>query len=339
MTYPAGVYVADIDGYWHRGQARGPAWSASSGWGPYGALGSYKPDDDHSGLLAGWDAPSLTPYTGSYTITTPNQTFANMKFTNKVSVAAANVTFRNCLFQGINSWGTSAYGLLTCTAGSDGTVAEDCDFIPQHPSEWANGIIGHDFTLRRCRVLNSSDCINTFNTAAFGTPLNVTLEAVYTDKMMFVRPTTETPPRPEGTHNDCLQTNSGGNVRAEGCNLQGYFNPDIGDAGFPDDGTHGNRFYPVMTANACVMINQGYANTGPGGITIINNWLGGGAVGINMAEQGRGPIPGLVIENNRFDHGQLIGTQALIPRATYDISTLSGNVFEDGVGTPYLQRT
>jgi len=299
--------------------------------------GTYKPGPSTTGVLPG---STLTPYSGILTASTPGQVIENLDIDGYIRVQAANVTIRNCRVRGIaqsftRTTSPATYGLIFAVhAAVSNLVVEDCSIICDYPSWGANGILGHDYTMRRCIVSSrGSDQFGVYNTNATTSPVNVVVEGCWAYGYDLFRPIQD---HPEGTHNDVCQIQSGSNTRFTGNLLDGYWSP-AGDALIDDvggkNGGIGNVVYPDMTGYSVFMFTPG---VGPvSNVVIDRNWIYGGITALNISdEKGRGPISGIQITNNKFDHGSRSGHQALITPGTYALTTISGNTFEDGAGTP-----
>lgn len=63
---------------------------------------------------------------------------------------------------------------------------------------------------------------------------------------------------------------------------------------------------------------------------VVGNWLNHGGCTVNVSEKGRGPIEGLVINDNRFgrDTG-VVDCPILLPATTASVATVTGSVYED----------
>jgi hypothetical protein len=118
-----------------------------------------------------------------------------------VQVRAANVTIRNCRVRGLGG-GTTNTGLILATHSAvQNLVVQDCTLVPDTPSYWLDGIMGHDYTARRCRVYNAVDGFGAFNTANPGGPINVYLYSNYVHDLSYFSPDPNHPSDNQ-THND-----------------------------------------------------------------------------------------------------------------------------------------
>jgi hypothetical protein len=282
---------------------------------------------------------------GNISVTTPGTVLQDLDIYGKVSVSTTDVVIRRCRVRGPSSYspaGDSSTALIGCTSASiRRLVVEDCHLQPDLPHNSMNGMLGHDFTVRRTRFVNCSDGIGTFNTADRAGPVNVVAEANWLYSLYFVRPS-DTGTRAEGTHNDCMQISGGSHYRLVGNRMDAYLNSSIGSA--PLDGsahgsylTTGNQYFPAMTATSALMVTP---NVGPVATLLVDrNWFNGGGTSINFSEKGRGAMQGVVITNNRFGKDQRNpAVQGYIDAATFDAMVCSGNVFDGVSGTPVLKR-
>jgi hypothetical protein len=306
-----------------------------------GAYGTYKPSLETTGVLPGVTRTTLT---GNTTFTA-STTIENRDIYGKMSFSGAGpFVFRNCYLHDIlNLTTVSEDSMIRATNAAAANITFiDCTIIPDTPSVRINGILGHNYKLFRCQFRNCSDAIGMYNTAATSASLQIEVQGCYADNLAFFRPSeAKDPPLPEGTHNDCIQIQSGGGILIRGNTLIAMKNPAIGDAGFPDPGDgSGNQYYPSMTANAAVQI---LADVGPiqNGVEIDKNWLFGGGATINCADQGTALANFRLTDNVFSNAGQpyspRVGWDAIITRATYDSGVISGNTREDGSAPAILR--
>ncbi|HYP44809.1 MAG TPA: hypothetical protein VEQ66_06395 [Propionibacteriaceae bacterium] len=305
-------------------------------------IGTDKPNATNTGIPAG---TVLKRHDGSITVTTPGTVLENLDIYGKVSVSTTDVVIRRCRVRGNASWtkgGDSGQGLIQCTNSAvRRLVVEDCHLKPTVPHNTVNGMLGHDFTVRRTNFEDCSDAIGTFNTANPSGAVNVVIEGCWMHSFYYIRPS-DTGTRAEGTHNDCIQISGGSNYRIVGNRMDGFYNPNLGSA--PLDGSPtgpyqvtGNRYFPSMTSTSALMITP---NVGPVADVVIDaNWLDGGGTSLNVSEKGRGAIRGLAVTNNRFGRNQRNpSVQGYIEAPTYDAMTRSGNILEGLVGSAVLKR-
>jgi hypothetical protein len=329
-------------------------------------LGETEPTTSNTGLLPGWTKAMLTTWTGSTTFTVANQTYENYLFTSVVKPKAPGLTFNNCYFAGDSSIPSGASACVVCTSDTnDSAVFNRCHFQPQTPNDFANGIIGWDFTINRCRFEDNSDSVNIFNTGSEGGAghLNVNMYGCYVNHMTLTRPTLErtgTYPngRPEGSHDDCIQINGGHTVNIIGNALKGYLNSNLLSAAYDgrasatgshvidgvtvSDSTTGDQYWldgwyagqeghPIHGGS--MQITQDRASVAD--ITFNDNWCYGASTGPNIAETNKGTIQGLSIKGNRFTHDQRTASQVNIDIGTWNAMNTAGlyanNTRDDGV--------
>lgn len=309
---------------------------------PVFSFGVTKP----SALNTGSQIPDnqLIAVTGTFTPAS-NSTHEGKWFKGKVNVNAENVTFRNCRFDGGNATSNDACVNAT-SSGVSNLVLEYCSIKPTIPSYYMNGVNGHDFTMRRCDVMDVVDCVGIYNTHASRVTINgttntyqanVVLEGNYFHHMAYFTPDPNQPGDNQ-THNDTIQIQGGVGVVAWGNTLAGT----IGTAGthtFPPGGPTGTG--DNSPSLAVVMLNTNVGNQGQHVFT--QNWIEGGYLPINCGGGGAGANLG-VWHKNRFDG--LAGMSANPPETikrrsdqTIDsgAGTANQNVFYDG--SPILVRT
>ena len=118
----------------------------------------------------------------------------------------------------------------------------------------------------------------------------------------------------DGSHNDGVQFVGGHNVTITGTRIDGA----IYNAGIMMAKDH-NDIYTI---------------------NISNNWLGGGAATINVADKTYTPVQGLVMNNNVYFRGttRLVDFAMLIANGTRAIATATGNTWHDtSTPTPYMR--
>jgi hypothetical protein len=170
------------------------------------------------------------------------------------------------------------------------------------------------------------------NTGFTNSPVRVRVLGCLGDENVFWRPSDLGGTREEGTHNDCSQIQSGSDIQYVGNVFKGAYCTTKGEFALADPAHQGQ-------STACLMITPAVGLVAD--VLYDRNWLYGGSIQINVAEGGRGGIPDLRITGNKFDHTNASATQyrvALINGATYDTAVITGNTFEDGVGTPVFTR-
>jgi hypothetical protein len=292
-------------------------------------IGVDEPDETTTGLLPDI---TLTVVNGDVSLSTPGQVYENKDIFGRVSVSAANVTIRNCRIRGGSSPST---GLITLTSASvSNCVIEDCLITPDYPhSDW-NGVVGHDFTLRRCNIWGTTDGLNIHNTHATQPyDTNVIVEQCYIhDLSWWTAPTGGiVHPSDTETHNDLIQHMGGRGTIIRGNRLDAYFARQFGHwyvtgdphtepyttvplHSLPDGGPYqpipnrgngneatGRYNYDDLSA---IMIGDEVDNTTE--LLVTDNWMRGGNFTVNG---GGNPNPGGGVSlgsflRNRFSRDQ-----------------------------------
>ncbi len=271
---------------------------ASPGGGAAPAFGSYKPDattTGYNGQYAAQPFSTLTPYSGNITITTAGTVLQGLDIAGQVIVKAANVTISSCRVRG-NSTLSNNSALIDCNnAAVSNCLVEDCLLVPDTPSIWWDGVIGHDYTAQRCEVYNTVDGFGVYNIN--GANANVTLYGNYVHDLSYFYPDPNhsggTDPINNGTHNDCMQVQGGANILVEGNNFYGILSTVVGTQPTPRPQS-GTIFIVQQNVNAvsnCV---------------IQNNWLDGGQNGAMIRSTNSLGITGITatMVNNRYGHNE-----------------------------------
>jgi hypothetical protein len=275
--------------------------------------GTYMPDATTTGVLPGIP---LTVSTGDITISTPGTTLENLDIYGSITVSTSDVTIRNCRIRG----SAGKVGIAAYSANVARLLVEDCEITNADGTE-ETGLIGHDYTARRCNVYHCTDAFGAFNTT--GPNTNVVLEANYAHDSQFFWPTTSH--SDQMSHNDCIQVQGGANIHIVGNNFQAFIDPSVGQGG--DDPS--NPIYPSLAYMSGIILTPNV--NAVSNVTIDRNWLAGGSAEINISNGSFGTIQGMTITSNRFVRTS--GYTLLIPSDTRAVSTISGNVWNDD-GTP-----
>jgi hypothetical protein len=163
------------------------------------------PDVENTGVTPG---TTLTPVSGTVTLSTPGQVYENKLVTGMIRVTAPNVTIRNVkLVATDDSYGIQAFGWNTAV---DNLVVENVEIDLNGRNE-IKGIAFDSYTLRRAFIHDGSDC------AHFGN--DVTIE----DTLCVVGPDGNNDGWPDSTsfcsigepdppHWDGFQSDGGGDI-------------------------------------------------------------------------------------------------------------------------------
>jgi hypothetical protein len=296
-----------------------------------------KPGTSNTGIPPG--TGTLTVRNGDQTISTSGTVFDKLDIHGLVTVTTSNVTIKRCIIRGNSTLGTNS-GLINCTgANVVNLVIQDCLLIPDFPSLWWDGVIGHDYNIQRCNIAGTVDGLGVYNTHNSGGPVNVIATANYIHDLAYFSPD----PINHGgdspvshTHNDICQIQGGTGIELGYNYLEGFCNstygPDILLDSAHKNGSGGfNAHYPYLQSSSVVQINI-RGTIVVGNINFHNNWIGGGAFSINV-EGGTYPNLGS-ITNNRFEDNQRPDSPAYIsvPNAAAN-AVITGNV-HDNNGTP-----
>ena len=267
-------------------------------------LGVTKPNNTKTGIPAG---TVLTPHYGDITITTAGQVVENLDIHGFVFVQAANVTIHRCRVRGSlpGPTGKQNWGLIDCNPASSGpnTLIENCLLVPDYPAVGINGILGHNYTVRRTETYNVVDGFGIYNTN--GTPptnpANVTIEGCYVHDLVYISP--DPNHSDNRTHNDCIQIQGNSNISIVGNTLYANVSSMAGN-GYPGAipaPPANNPWYPSVTGQAIgVTPNVSQISS----LTINKNWLDYGAQSITIVPNGKGVGSSVVVTGNHFGRNQ-----------------------------------
>lgn len=280
--------------------------------GTFEAVAVVKPTAANTGATG-----TLTTLSGDQLITVAGTTIEDKDIYGKVTVRAANVTLRNCRIRG-NATQASNSGLVDATHASvSNLLIEDCTLAASTPSVWWTGIIGHNYTARRCNISQVVDGFGVYNTSSPSAQSGVLIELNYVHDLSCISPD---PNHSDGkTHNDVVQIQGGGYVVIR----NNHF-----------DATPSSTSTAGVKPTSCVMITPNVSAC-PGNV-ITGNWLYGvSAAVINVSPKSKGSSTTAWIADNRFgptvgypmllDNSQL--TFAGLPTTT-GLDTNNGNVYD-----------
>jgi hypothetical protein len=267
------------------------------------SFGTYQPSaatTGYNGDYAATKYATLTPQSGDITISVAGTTLTGLDISGKVRVQAANVTISSCRIRGNNTQSTNA-GLIDCTsAAASNVLIQDCLIVPDTPSVWWTGILGHDYTVRRSEVHNSVDGFGGYNTTNSNGPANVYVYGNYVHDLFYSGP--DPNHSDNRTHNDCIQIQGNSLYRIVGNNFIATANPAIGTAS--GGGSYGDPYY--------------ISSTGLYSVT-------GQCVAITPAV---GAITDLVIDSNWFAYGAQSITAILGSYAASNLGSITNNHFD-----------
>lgn len=349
------------------------------------APGTYKPDATTTGVPSG---TTLTVVNQDYTITTPGTVLDSLDIHGRIYVRAANATIKNCRVRGNAATQAASYSpppatkdsaLIDCNhVAVSNCLIQDCELADDFPNPWLDGIIGHDYTARRCNIHSVVDGCGIYNSNSGHTTdlANVTLEACYIHDLNYIIHNWDI--YDYHTHNDGIQIQGNGGVSIIGNTIQDLQNPNTITLTVPQwyvehlkTGTlHAkgatytytldsnvligarSPYYPAMTGQAIGFTpNVSYIKN----VTIDKNWLDGGAQSITAVPNSFGLSGGIVITNNKFGRNQPVkninGASARRPivvdpsltvvnfPTVTAVDSLCGNTYEDDGTAITIYRT
>lgn len=278
-----------------------------------------KPDAANTGVPTGTVLKVLSktnkPYSGDtiysdgsvLVINTPNAVYDGWQFDMFVEVRAPGVKFTNSLFRGTTT--TANRGLLlirpdTFSVGQPSATVTDSTFIPRSPNNLIDGVRGSNFTLRRVEITKTVDGVFINGTTSRTDPNagNVTIENSWIHDL----PHYDDNSHSDGTHNDGVQIIGGHNIRISGSRIDGTI------------------------YNAGMMITNGRNNVYD--VSIVDNWLAGGACTINVSDKDAGKITGLTMSRNQFTRGTTRNADCamIVTDATRAVATATANTWHNG---------
>lgn len=274
--------------------------------------GNYRPDASTTGVLPG---TTLTPHSGNLSTSATGQVIENLDIDGRLIITHSGVTVRNCRINGgvVPTYAAdTSYGSIRAwSPASPKTTIIDCTIFTPSPNVNATcAIQTRDCDIIRCNIYGTVDGVK----AQSG---NVGVYGCWIHDL----PRFDVDPRQtDGSHNDGIQCEGGG-----------------GSYVF-----RGNSIEMGRSATSCMIITQ---NSGPcTGLVVDKNWMYGVAAtgevdpgtGLNITEKGLGAMTNVFITNNKFsgpDTWKNYNKPALVDSNTYDLATISGNVY-DTAGFP-----
>lgn len=257
------------------------------------ALGSYKPSAATTGVVPG---TALKPYNTSgadLVITRDGTVLDGLDIYGDIKVRAKNVTIKNSRLHGGKGVPRSNTGIVDAnSAAVVNLVVQDSTLIPDRPSYYRDGIVGHDYTARRNHIQGTNDGLGIFNRPGGPVAANVKAEGNYIHSLTYF---SNDPAHSNGTHNDGIQVQGGQNIRITGNNIVANSKPGIGSAPNPR-GTH---------AGIGIMLQQNVAKLA--NVVVDRNWVDDGQTSINIDDGKYSNITVTVTNNklgrNQFDFG------------------------------------
>lgn len=285
--------------------------------------GTVKPDASNTGVIPG---STLTVHRGDIVVTKAGTVIENMDVYGFVTVKAADVTIRNSRIRGSGP-GSFNTGLINANDKNvKNLVIEDVTLVPDHPSYWINGVLGHDYTARRVNTWNVVDGFGVYN--IHGTAANVRIESSYVHDLSYFSP--DPNHSDNQTHNDGIQIQGGSNVQIVGNTLSAWLSK-----------TAGTQTYKYPQAGFGIILTP---NVNPVTSSVIEkNWIDGSYIPIKLVTNKFGPM-----NFGRVDHNRFARDMRNVPMAgksnwftilmTPDLTaSTTGNVYDDD-GSPVTVR-
>lgn len=249
-----------------------------------------RPGGGNTGVPAG---TRLTVHNGDINITADGTVIDGWDIHGFVRVNASNVTIKNSVIRGGDAKGVGR-AIVQAYGVHPNFVIQDSTLVPDFPSLWLDGLDGAHFTALRVNVSGVVDSIKVIGD-------DVTIRDSF---LHGNRHYTNDPNHPDGiSHDDSIQFEGGTNFLAQHNTIEGAYN-----AGW--------------------MVTQNWGRSS--NMRMIGNWIGGGGCTVNLSEKGKGPITGVVLQDNQFGPSRL---DCAVIAPTTSTPTMRNNVYE-GTTTP-----
>ena len=274
-----------------------------------------KPSAANAGVAANL---ALAPYSGPTTITVDGTVIDGKAVYSDLKVAAKNVIIRNSYLH----CGTgNPPGNSGCVDANSGAVynllVQNTTIIPDHPSYYRDGIVGHEFTARNNHISRTNDGIGIFNKPGGSLLANVTVQGNYIHDLTHWN---NDPAHSDGTHNDAIQIQGGQNISITGNAIVGSV---VAGDGLGTYGTHGG---------SGLIVNQNVSKVGA--LNVSGNWLDDGQNSV-FVTNGNYPSVSFTLGGNFFGRNQYVfnGNSRyairIASKSKSQISSLSSNHWED----------
>lgn len=252
------------------------------------------PIDTSSGTAGVPDGAKLTKHVGDIVITKPGTVLDHMDIYGRIKVEAANVTIKDCVVHGDAKAPTYNTALIDCNSGAAKNVLiEDSTLAPTTPSVWTDGVIGHDYTADRVNTYNVVDGFGVYNNTGNKKDANVTIENSDIHDLSYFA---NDPNHSDGTHNDGIQIQGGGNIRIIDNTIEAFKSKTAGTQGSDKAQAPGSGI--LIQGNVSPVFD----------LDVEGNTIDGSKAGINIRTNAAGSQPiGEVIDNrlgrNEWDYG------------------------------------
>lgn len=251
---------------------------------PAAVAPSAKPSATNTGVPAG---TTLTRYTGPTTITVDGTVIDSKAIYSDLKVAARNVVIRNSYLHCGTGNPASNTGCIDANSGNVyNLLVERNTIIPDRPSYYRDGIVGHEFTARRNHIRGTNDGIGIFNKPGGSVKANVTVEGNYIHSLTHWN---YDPAHSDGTHNDGIQIQGGQNIFIRSNTVVGSV---VAGDGL---GVHGNH------GGAALIVGQSVSPIA--NLIIEKNWFDDAQNSVCI-NHGSRPSITLTLQNNFFGRNQ-----------------------------------
>lgn len=283
-------------------------------------VGSYKP----STATTGATSTSLKPYNTSgadLVITKDGTVLDGLEIWGDIKVRAANVTIKNSRLHGGTSVPKSNTGIVDANDYRvKNLVVQDSTLVPQSPSYYRDGIVGHDYTALRNHISGTNDGLGIFNRPGGPVAANVTAKGNYIHGLTYW---SNDPAHSDGTHNDGIQVQGGENINIAGNTIVGNLVVGKGSAA------------PVrgMYTTTAMLIQQNTAKLK--NVVVENNHIDGGLTGVTVDHTAKKQSSiEITLRNNYMGHNQYAWDGAkypvrIIERSASTVTGLTTNKWED----------
>jgi hypothetical protein len=284
---------------------------------------TYDPGPDTTGCYDDPAWPSIPRFTIANHTPATGGVYENLIIQGQITppVGVGRATYRNCELQGPLG---SGHLVKAYDAGRIGVDLVDCTLRPRNPDNSRVGIIGRNWTMRRCDVSHVVDGFRVQDTNDPDGPSGVEVWQSYVHDLYWEADTAD------GTHSDDGQISSGSGTVIRGNTLIGNIAPE-----------YAPNFYGTTHANAVLMIKPDVGLIS--GLDIRNNLIDGGAIPINIANKTSGTVRTLgsvgTISGNRFGRNARIGASWTITMPVSASATVTvGNVYADNGAAVTVRR-
>jgi hypothetical protein len=228
---------------------------------------------------------------GDITANQAGQVIDSVDVHGRIIVKAPNVTIKNSIVRGAD--GGSANGLVDAMSGQTGLKIYDTKIAATKANSTVNGIMGWNFELHNVDISNVIDSVDIAGSNV------VIADSWLHNNVHYANDTSHA----DGSHDDNVQILGGSNITITRTSLSGAW-------------------------NAAVMIAPDRASIS--NVAMTGNQIDGGGCSINIAEKGKGSIPGISVRDSKFGTAQRNKGCAIVSPTSTAVAT-SGNTWLSGL--------